>query len=129
MLLDKILHKNLFIYFVSKRKIIIVGGSGSIGSAIAKEVINDGFDVTIIGRNYFALEKISKSINCSFMIADVANTEELKNSLNLCGENIYGLVYCAGSINMKSLSTAHENEYIDSFKVNTLGAITSIKST
>tara|TARA_Y100001970_G_C14128185_1_gene800178 strand:- start:574 stop:1299 length:726 start_codon:yes stop_codon:yes gene_type:complete len=112
---------------MSKKKIIIVGGSGSIGSAIAKEVINEGFNVTIVGRNYFTLEKISKELNCSFVVADVTNTKELENSLSLCGEDVFGLVYCAGSINIKSLTSAHENDYIDSYRVNTLGAVTSIR--
>ena len=113
---------------MSNRKIIIIGGSGSIGSAIAKEVIDQGFDVTLIGRNYASLEKVSKELNCSFLKADVCNSEELKKSLNLCGEDVYGLIYCAGSINIKSLSAAHENDYIDSFKVNTLGAIIAIQT-
>ncbi len=110
-----------------KKKIVIIGGSGSIGSAIAKEVINDGYEVTIIGRNYFTLEKVSKDLNCSFIKADVSNTEELHRALELCGENIFGLVYAVGSINLKSLSLSHENDYIESFKINTLGAILAIK--
>ena len=54
---------------------------------------------------------------------------ELKDSLELCGENIFGLAYCVGSIDIKSISAAHTNDYIDSFKINTIGAITAIKST
>ena len=37
------------------------------------------------------------------------------------------MAYCVGSINLKPLSLAHENEYLESFKVNTLGAITAVK--
>ena len=114
---------------MSKKKIVILGGSGSIGSAIATELINDGFDVTIIGRNFSTLEKISKELGCSFVVSDVTKTEELKNSLSICAKDIFGLIYCVGSINIKSLSTAHENDYVESFKINTLGAVTAIKST
>tara|TARA_Y100000590_G_C15536316_1_gene945178 strand:- start:81 stop:806 length:726 start_codon:yes stop_codon:yes gene_type:complete len=113
---------------MSKSKIVVIGGSGAIGAAISRELIKQDFDVTIIGRNYFSLEKISKEIGCAFMKADVSNAEELKDALNLCGENIFGLVYCVGSINIKSLSSAHENDYIESFKTNTVGAITAVKS-
>ena len=45
---------------MSKKKIIVIGGSGSIGSAIARDCINDGFDVCLIGRNYASLKKVSK---------------------------------------------------------------------
>ena len=48
--------------------------------------------------------------------------------LILCGKDIFGLVYCVGSINMKPLSVAHENEFLESFKINTLGAVSAIKS-
>ena len=114
---------------MSKKKILILGGSGSIGSAIASELLEKGFDVTIIGRNYSTLESKSQELGCSFVVADVTKTEEFKNSLSVCGKDIYGLVYCIGSIDMKSLSSAHENDYIESFKINVLGAITAIKQT
>ena len=112
---------------MSKKKIIVIGGSGSIGSAIARDCINDGFDVCLIGRNYASLEKVSKELNCTFEKADVTQNEELKKAISNCGDNIYGLAYCVGSINMKTLSSAHENDYIDSFKINVLGAITAIQ--
>ena len=113
---------------MQRKKIVIIGGSGSIGSSIAKEVLKNGFDPHLIGRNFFSLTKLSKEIKCSFDMADVTKTDELKNVLEKCGNNISGLIYCAGSINLKPLSEAHENDYIDSFKVNTLGAIVAIKS-
>ena len=112
---------------MSKKKIIVIGGSGSIGSAIARDCINDGFDVCLIGRNYASLEKVSKELNCTFEKADVTQNEEIKKAISNCGDNIYGLAYCVGSINMKTLSSAHENDYIDSFKINVLGAITAIQ--
>ena len=103
-------------------RIIIIGGSGSIGSSIAKEVISEGFEPYLVGRNFASLDKVSKDLNCSFGVADVTKSEELKKELEKCGENIHGLAYCAGSIDLKSLSAAHENDYLESFKVNTLGA-------
>ena len=109
------------------KKIIIIGGSGSIGSSIAKELIEDGFQPHLIGRNEESLKTVSKDLNCEYSVADVNNSEQLKNSIQDCGENIYGLAYCAGSINLKPLSTVSEKDYIDSFRVNTIGAALSIK--
>ena len=109
------------------KKIIIIGGSGSIGSWIAKEVINDGYKPHLIGRNEESLKLVSSNLNCEYSIVDVNNHDQLKKSLEDCGDNIYGLAYCAGSINLKPLSDASENDYIDSFKVNTIGAALSVK--
>ena len=110
---------------MTKKKIVILGGSGSIGSSIAREIIENGYEPYIIGRNYSSLSKLANEINCKFDVADVTKTDELKKSLEKCGDNVFGLAYCVGSITLKSLNTAHENDYIDSFKVNTLGAIIS----
>ena len=75
------------------KKIIIIGGSGSIGSSIAKELIEDGFQPHLIGRNEESLKTVSKDLNCEYSVADVNNSEQLKNSIQDCGENIYGLAY------------------------------------
>jgi len=114
---------------MSKGKIIIIGGSGSIGSSIAKEVIDNDFEPHLIGRNFSSLEEMSKKLNCKFDTVDVTDSLKLTKVLESCQENLHGLVYCAGSITLKSLSLAHENDYLESFKVNTLGAINAIKST
>ena len=109
------------------KKIVIIG-PGSIGSSIAKEVKDDGFEPFLVGRNFSALKKLSEEIGCKFAKADVNNSDELVKALGECGDDVYGLAYCAGSINLKPLSLAHENEYIDSFKVNALGAIIAVKT-
>ena len=112
---------------MGEKKILIFGGSGSIGLSIAKEVIKLGYKPHLIGRNYSTLNTASNELNCEFTIADVTKSKELENAIQKCGENIYGLAYCVGSITLKPISSAHENDYIDSFKTNTLGAIMSVK--
>ena len=67
-------------------------------------------------------------MKCPYSVADVTKSKDLIEALNKCGDNIFGLAYCAGSIDLKSLTLAHENDYIESFKLNTVGAILSIKS-
>ena len=110
-----------------KKKIIIFGGSGSIGSSIAKEIINEGYEPYLIGRNYSSLKSLATELNCSYDVVDVTNTDQMVQVLKKCEDDIFGLAYCVGSIDLKPLSSAHENDYIESFKVNTLGAITAIK--
>ena len=114
---------------MSNKKIVIIGGSGSIGSSIAREIINHNYEPFLIGRNFSSLRKLSEELGCSYEVADVTKTDELLNALEKCGDDIFGLAYCAGSIELKSLSSAHENDFIESFKVNTLGAVTAIKGT
>ncbi len=114
---------------MSKKKIVIIGGSGSIGSSIAREISSEKFEPHLIGRNFSSLKKVSEELNCSYEVADVTNTDNLTKALRNCGEDIFGLAYCAGSIDLKPLSSTHENDYIESFKVNALGALIAIKTT
>ena len=55
---------------MSKKKIIIIGGSGSIGSSIANEIIKDGFEPHLIGRNSFsiAIRHILPNISASILV-------------------------------------------------------------
>ena len=39
-----------------------------------------------------------------------------------------GLAYCVGSINLKPLKISKDVDFIDSFKINTIGAINTIKA-
>ena len=43
-------------------------------------------------------------------------------------EEIVGLAYCVGSINLRPLKITKDDDYIESFKINTLGAINAIKT-
>jgi len=113
---------------VSKKKIIIVGGSGSIGSCIAREIKNEGFEPILIGRNITSLKSLSDELNCSYEIIDVTESKKLKEYLETNNDNVFGIAYCVGSIELKPFSLTTEQEYIESFKLNTVGAIISIQS-
>ena len=112
---------------MSNKKIIIVGGSGTIGSEIAKEVKNDGFQPHLIGRNITSLKSVSQELNCPFNEVDINNTDKLKECLNNITDEVFGFAYCVGSINLKPIKSASENDFIESFKINTIGAIVSIQ--
>jgi len=113
---------------MDNEKIVILGGSGSIGSEIASEVKDNGYMPYIIGRNVSNLKVISEKLKCPYRSIDVLNTNALKSCLEEIEGNIIGLAYCVGSIGIKSISSSEENDYIESYKLNTLGAIHSIKS-
>ena len=112
---------------MSEKKILVFGGSGSIGKALAIKLKKIGYSPIIISRNEKELENISSEIKCDYRVCDVLDTNKLKEISNEYKEQVFGIAYCVGSINLKPLKITKDEDFIDSFKINTLGAINIIK--
>ena len=110
------------------KKIIILGGSGAIGSSIAKELIQKNYAPILISKNKDNIKLIAKKLDCQYYVCDVLNTEKLTQPNQEKGDEIFGLAYCIGSINLKPFKLAKENNFLESYKINTLGAINAIKA-
>ena len=112
---------------MSKKKILVFGGSGSIGRALAIKLKEINFSPIILARNENELKSVSEEIKCEYRVCDVLNTDRIKEISDEFKDNLFGVAYCVGSINLKPLKITKDEDFIDSFKVNTLGAINVIK--
>jgi len=112
---------------MSIKNIIVIGGSGSIGSALSKELKKNNYEPILIARNEENLKKISNELNCKYFVGDVLKIDSTDKIIKNLGDNIHGLAYCVGSINLRPISLTKDEDYIESFKINTLGAINTIK--
>ena len=109
------------------KKIFVFGGTGSIGNALSIKLKDDGYDPIIVARNEEDLKEISGKINCEYRVCDILDFQRVKNISDEYRDQIYGIAYCVGSINLKPLKMTKDEDFIDSFKINTLGAINAIK--
>ena len=96
------------------KTILIVGGSKGIGAAITKS-LKDLHQVITISRGDNPIEGITHH-----------SLDVLIDSLPVI-ENLDGLVYCPGSINLKSLNRLKTEDFQSDFNINVLGAIRVIK--
>ena len=112
---------------MSINKIIIIGASGSIGSALAEKIKKENYEPILIGRNENDLQILSKKLDCEMFVCDVLDTDKISKIIGTLNDNIYGVAYCAGSINLKPLKLTNESDFLDSYRINTLGAINVIK--
>lgn len=66
---------------LKKKKVLITGATGGIGSAIAKRMAKQGADLVLSGTKKESLETLSNEIgdNCYSFAADLAKKEEIKN--------------------------------------------------
>ncbi len=112
---------------MSKKKILVFGGSGSIGKALAIKLKEINFSPIILARNENELKSASEEIKCEYRVCDVLNTKRVEEISFEFKDNLFGIAYCVGSINLKPLKITKDEDFIDSFRVNTLGAINVIK--
>ena len=110
------------------KKILIFGGTGAIGFSIAKKMNEEGYSPVIISRNKEDLISKAENIGCEYETCDVLNNDQIEKVSKKYNDEVVGLSYCVGSINLKPLKMSKDDDFIDSFKINTLGAINVIKS-
>ena len=52
-------------------KYLIFGATGSIGSSLAEQMVNSGFNVHLVGRDEAETKNISEKLGCTFRVAYV----------------------------------------------------------
>ena len=112
---------------MSEKKILVFGGSGSIGKALAFKLKEMNYSPIILSRNEDELKNISNEIKCDYRVCDVLNIDRIKEISDEFKDIIHGIAYCVGSINLKPLKNTNDDDFLNSFKINTLGAINVIK--
>lgn len=107
---------------MTKRHIVVVGGSQGIGRSITDKLLSEGHHVTVFSRQ---IHDLVESDRLHFFPLDVVkddfNTLEWPQTLD-------GLVYCPGSIVLKPFKSLSESQFSEDFNINVLGAVKSIKA-
>jgi len=98
------------------KTVLVVGGSSGIGKAIVEDLIVSHKVINI------SRTKPEEHLNLTHYSCDVT-----KDELPVLDE-IDGLVYCPGSINLKSFSRLKIEDFTEDFNINVLGAIKVIKA-
>ena len=107
-------------------KYLIFGATGSIGSSLAEQMVNSGFNVHLVGRSETETKNISDKLGCTFTIANVLENgfiEKVKNDIS----EVKGVAYCVGSIDLKPLRMITEDDFNKCMKLNLYSAVEVIK--
>jgi len=107
-------------------KYLIFGATGSVGSSLAEQLKNSGNDIHLVARNEDEVKIIADKLGCSYTVADVLEDgfiEKVKTDIN----EIKGIAYCVGSIDLKPLRMVTEADMNKCMKLNLYSAIETIK--
>ena len=107
-------------------KYLIVGATGSIGSNLATQLYDSNKKVHLVGRNEDETKSLSEKLGFTYTIADVLKdgfVEKIKSDVN----DIKGIAYCVGSIDLKPLKISSESDFNKCMKLNLYSAVDLIK--
>ena len=107
-------------------KYLIFGATGSVGSSLAEQLKNSGNDIHLVARNESEVKVIAEKLGCTYTVADVLEDgfiEKVKSDIN----EIKGIAYCVGSIDLKPLRMVTEADMNKCMKLNLYSAIEVIK--
>jgi NAD(P)-dependent dehydrogenase (short-subunit alcohol dehydrogenase family) len=98
------------------KNIIVIGGSKGIGNAIVSSLL-PSHKVTNISRTAPEQQHVNLThINCDIVNDDLPDIQEVD-----------GLVYCPGSINLKPINRLSIEDFKNDFDINVLGAVKAVQ--
>ena len=99
------------------KNILVIGGSRGIG----REIVNSQLEK---GNNCYNFSRTESGINNQNLIEE--KIDILSDDLPEI-ENIDSVIYCPGSINLKPILQLKEEDFVNDFNINVLGAIKTVK--
>lgn len=100
------------------KNILVVGGSKGIGREIVSSQLEKG-------NNCYNFSRTESGINNQNLIEEKIDilSDDLPDI-----ENIDSVIYCPGSINLKPILQLKEEDFVNDFNINVLGAIKTVKT-
>ena len=108
------------------KKYLIVGATGSIGSNLAEQLYASNKEVHLVGRDEMRTKSLAEKLNSSYSIVDVLD-ENFVDKIKLNINDVKGIAYCVGSIDLKPIRIVTEQDFNKCMKLNLYSAVELIK--
>lgn len=108
--------------------VLIFGGTGGIGAALARRLRAQGRSVHLVARNEANLKALASEIGASWTVCDVNDPAAIQKAVADAGEGLSGLAYAVGTINLKPVARLSDADFEQDFRVNALGAVRAVQA-
>src|SRR5689334_15330246 len=102
--------------------VVIFGGSGGIGSAVAEALVAKGERVHLVGRDVGRLSAAAGRLGATMSVADVEDPQSISRAVDeaadVGGGALQGLCYAVGTINLKPIARLTDADFERDFTVN-----------
>ncbi len=109
-------------------KFLLYGGTGGIGSEIARSLQEEGNEVYVVGRDPEKSKDLVSQPGIRFIRGDVNEEGCFAGVMEQVGPELDGLVYAVGSINLGSLRRLARDDFINDFQLNAMGAALAVQA-
>ncbi|MBW2423376.1 MAG: SDR family oxidoreductase [Deltaproteobacteria bacterium] len=111
---------------------VILGGSGGIGSAVARKLVADGATVALAARDGERLQRLSDELGgATTATIDATNLGEVEafvKSVSEANDGVNGIVNCVGSILLKAAHQTKDEEWRQTIATNLDTAFATVRS-
>jgi NAD(P)-dependent dehydrogenase (short-subunit alcohol dehydrogenase family) len=111
---------------------VILGGSGGIGSAVARQLVEQGSAVALAARRAEPLEELARELGGATTetldATNIADVEEFVRSVADARGGVDGIVNCVGSIILKAAHQTREEEWRQTIAANLDSAFAAVRA-
>ena len=111
---------------------VILGGSGGIGSAVARKLVDGGAKVALAARGAERLEALAAELgNATTEVVDATDMGAVENFVRStadANEGVDGIVNCVGSILLKAAHQTKEDEWRHTIAANLDSAFATVRA-
>jgi NAD(P)-dependent dehydrogenase (short-subunit alcohol dehydrogenase family) len=112
-----------------KKKYLILGATGSVGSALANLLYDDKIDCHLVARNEDEVKKVAEKLSYTYSACDVLKLDFINDlKKDLIETEIIGIAYCVGSIDIKPLRLTKASDFVSSYVLNLVAVTDVIRS-
>lgn len=111
--------------------IAILGATGTIGSTLARRLVQQRQPVILVGRDDAKLQALSKELDQPFLTVDLTQSQPLIEGLREIAADqggLHGLVNCVGSILLKPAHSTSDDEFRQTVETNLFTAFATVSA-